>query len=113
LIKKNIVIHLTIYLYFKKEIEVNKKNEMKYKVLKLKEDILFYIPHKENMKVIDIQLIEKSLKLKYNESKSYTIKELNNIAYNLMNNKLDKYIVEINKEQKIVKTYKINFHKKK
>lgn len=91
---------------------MNKKNTMKYKVLKLEEDILIYIPHRKNMKVIGCMLIGQQLKLKYNENKSYTIEKLKEHEYKLINNNLNKYIVEFNKENKIEKTYKINFRKK-
>ena len=91
---------------------MKKKNTMKYKVLRLEDDILIYIPHRQNMKVLGCILFKNQLKLKYNENKSYTIKDLKENEYKLLNNNLDKYIVEFNKEQKIEKTYNIIFHKK-
>lgn len=84
---------------------------MKYKIMKLKDDILIYIPHKENLKVIKSEFNNKKLKLKYTENKSYTIENLNEVYINLLDNDLDKYIVELNKNKEIVKSYRIDFHK--
>ncbi len=88
-----------------------KKKQMKYKIMKLKDDILIYIPSKDKVKVINSELYNNKLKLKYTENKSYTIEDLNNIYINLLDNNLDKYIVELNKNKEIVKSYKIGFHK--
>lgn len=102
---------LYISLYIKKESIKVKKKQMKYKIMKLKNDILIYIPYKVKMKVISAELKNNKLKLNYNEKKSYTIEDLEDFYIKLLNNNLEKYIVELNKNQEIVKNYKINFHK--
>ena len=88
-----------------------KKKQMKYKIMKLKNDILIYIPYKEKVKVLNAELKNNKLKLKYTENKSYTIEDLSDLYIKLLNNDLEKYIVELNKNKEIIKSYKISFHK--
>jgi hypothetical protein len=79
-----------------------------YNIIKDEEDIFIYIPSKDDLRVKNINIKNRSIVLNYQKNKTYTIRDINLISIDKIYLSKNVWIVEVNKEKEIESAYKIN-----